>query len=407
MVLLMLWPVDACINRWQANERVGWHCHKWDFAMNHVQNRPFEATAADPQTNYVQLEAGRIDWVDYLKGFCILLVVMMHAVLGVEKAAGTDGWMHVVVTTVQPMRMPAFFLASGLFLMRSIDAPMTRFADRKILHFAYFYVLWLTIQFAFKAPGMAQETGVLNAIGAYVLAFVQPFGTLWFIYVLPVFFLVARLTRAVAVPVMLTLAILLQIMPIHTGAVVIDEFASYFIWFYLGYAFSARAFGLAAWAAKKPVMAISGAVAIVAGTWFLTRVEVQMSALPLALESAIDQTAIPLSMMPVVSLLLGLLGSAALIVVSAVLAGRHWAEPIRWCGAHSIVIYLAFFLPMAITRAVLLKLGIISDVGTVSLIVWIAAVAGPVILFLAVERTGFGRFLFERPQWAKFEPRLA
>src|SRR2546421_9901939 len=30
----------------------------------------------------------RIDWVDYAKGICIVMVVMMHSVLGVEKAAG-------------------------------------------------------------------------------------------------------------------------------------------------------------------------------------------------------------------------------------------------------------------------------------------------------------------------------
>jgi uncharacterized membrane protein YcfT len=32
--------------------------------------------------------AARVDWVDYAKGICIILVVMMHSTLGVEKAAG-------------------------------------------------------------------------------------------------------------------------------------------------------------------------------------------------------------------------------------------------------------------------------------------------------------------------------
>ena len=26
----------------------------------------------------------RVDWVDYAKGFCIVMVVMMHSTLGVE-----------------------------------------------------------------------------------------------------------------------------------------------------------------------------------------------------------------------------------------------------------------------------------------------------------------------------------
>ncbi len=32
----------------------------------------------------------RVDWVDYAKGICIVMVVMMHSVLGVEAAAGAN-----------------------------------------------------------------------------------------------------------------------------------------------------------------------------------------------------------------------------------------------------------------------------------------------------------------------------
>ena len=39
----------------------------------------------------------RVDWVDYAKGVCIVLVVMMHSTLGVEAALGREGWMHGLV----------------------------------------------------------------------------------------------------------------------------------------------------------------------------------------------------------------------------------------------------------------------------------------------------------------------
>ncbi|MBR7539183.1 acyltransferase family protein, partial [Mycobacterium tuberculosis] len=89
----------------------------------------------------------------------IIFVVMMHSVLGVEEDAGARGWMHPVVSFAQPFRMPDFFLISGLFLGLVIDRPWLRYADRKIIHFAYFYLLWLTIQFLFKAPGIIAESG--------------------------------------------------------------------------------------------------------------------------------------------------------------------------------------------------------------------------------------------------------
>ena len=49
-------------------------------------------------------------------------------------------------------------------------------------------------------------------------------------------------------------------------------------------------------------------------------------------------------------------------------------KPLRWLGAHSIVVYLAFFLPMALARTVLLKSGIITDIGTISLLTVICGV---------------------------------
>ena len=33
---------------------------------------------------------GRVDWVDYAKGICIVMVVMMHSVLGVELARSEE-----------------------------------------------------------------------------------------------------------------------------------------------------------------------------------------------------------------------------------------------------------------------------------------------------------------------------
>src|SRR6059058_4777372 len=73
----------------------------------------------------------RIDWVDYAKGICIVMVVMMHSVLGVEAAAGETGFMHALVAFAKPFRMPDFFLISGLFLAVVIDRDWRTSLDRK------------------------------------------------------------------------------------------------------------------------------------------------------------------------------------------------------------------------------------------------------------------------------------
>ena len=140
----------------------------------------------------------RVDWVDYAKGICIVMVVMMHSVLGVELAAGQTGFMHALVAFAKPFRMPDFFLISGLFLSLVIDRDWRTYLDRKVVHFAYFYVLWVTIQFGFKAPGFAAESNWAHAGYLYLESFIEPFGTLWFIYLLPIFFVVTKLTRRIA-----------------------------------------------------------------------------------------------------------------------------------------------------------------------------------------------------------------
>ncbi len=116
--------------------------------------------------------------MDYAKGICIVMVVMMHSVLGVEAAAGQTGFMHLLVAFAKPFRMPDFFLISGLFLSVVIDRDWRTYLDRKVVHFAYFYVLWVTIQFGFKAPSFAAETGWAHVGFLYLESFIEPFGTL-------------------------------------------------------------------------------------------------------------------------------------------------------------------------------------------------------------------------------------
>jgi len=319
----------------------------------------------------------RIAFVDYGKGFCIILVVMMHSVLGLEAAVGHEGWLHAVVEFARPFRIPSFFLIAGLFLSRSIDSDWRSYLDRKVLHFVYFYMLWLTIQFAFKFPGLAHGQGTGQAIWSYAEALVQPFGTLWFIYLLPIFFLVTRLTRPLPPLLVWLVAAALEIAHVKTGSVVIDEFAARFVYFYSGYLFARAVFAFADEVTPRAPLALAGILAwgalngvLVVRGW---------------------------AELPLVSLALGMIGTAALIAAAALLAKRDLCPPLRWCGQNSLVIYLAFFLPMAVTREILVRSGVIADAGTMSLIVTIVAVVVPLAIERLVRNTRL-RFLFERPE---------
>jgi uncharacterized membrane protein YcfT len=321
--------------------------------------------------------AERIDWVDYAKGICIIMVVMMHSVLGVELAAGQTGFMHALVAFAKPFRMPDFFLISGLFLPLVIDRDWRTYLDRKVVHFAYFYVLWVTIQFGFKAPAFASDAGWAHAGYLYLESFIEPFGTLWFIYLLPVFFVVIKLTRGLPLPLIWGVAALLESLHIVTGWTVIDEFCARFVYIYSGYLFADWVFALSDRARARPMLALAG----------------------LALWAVVNSGLVGLgySEWPLVSLALGLAGACAIITAGTLLARMHWMNFFRFCGAHSIVIYLAFFLPMAATRTLLLKTGLIADIGTISLIVTIAGVVGALAIWKAALAL-HANFLFERPE---------
>ena len=337
-------------------------------------------------TSAVTEHSQRIDWVDYAKGICIVMVVMMHSVLGVELAAGQTGFMHPLVAFAKPFRMPDFFLISGVFLAVVIDRDWRTFLDRKVLHFAYFYVLWVTIQFGFKAPSFAAETSWAHVGLMYLESFIEPFGTLWFIYLLPVFFVVTKATRKMPSLAIWGVAALLETAHIATGWTVIDEFCARFVYFYSGYLFAEYVFALSDRARARPALALAG----------------------LALWALINGSLVAsgFSESPLVSLMLGLCGACAIVTLGTLLARAHWLNFLRFCGEHSIVIYLAFFLPMAATRTLLLRAGLIHDIGAISLIVTIVGMVGALALWRAALAVG-ANFLFERPAAFWIAPKKA
>jgi uncharacterized membrane protein YcfT len=217
----------------------------------------------------------------------------------------------------------------------------------------------------------------------YLMSFIEPFGTLWFIYLLPIFFVVIKLTRNVPWWAVWLVGAALEMLHVNTGWTAIDEFAHRFVYIYTGYIFASHVFALTSEVQRAPRIALVGLAgwAVVNGML----------------------VAAGLADLPLVSLSLGLLGAFAVVTVAALMAKSDLFKPLRYCGRNSIVIYLAFFLPMAATRTVLLKTGILTDLGTISLIVTFAGVTGALCWFWAVRNTPF-RFLFERPAWARLKP---
>ena len=334
----------------------------------------------------------RLEWVDVAKGLSIILVVMMHSAYGVGEETGSAGYLHYVIGWATPFRMPEFFLISGLFLSQVIARDWLRFSDRRALHYFYFYALWAVLQIAFK---VGLGTGdPLAATGAIALAVVEPYGVLWFIYMLAVFSLATKLLWDLRVNhwVVLAAAAGLQLAPVHTGSYVVDQFAEYFVYFYAGYALAPRIFQIVDWTSRHALAAIAG-LAVYALVNTLLVFGGGAAVRP-------GQFEMGYAALPGLHLVLALLGSLAVCVTAGLLARLDWMQWLRWLGEHSIVVYLSFSIPMAVTRMLLLKLGLVTDTGVLGTIVLLVALTAPLLLYALVRITGWGRFLFERPAWA-------
>ena len=328
-----------------------------------------------------RLASSRLDWVDYAKGFCIILVVMMHSTLRMGDTMNGTGWMHYVVEFARPFRMPDFFLLSGLFLANVIDRDWRLFLDRKVVHFFYFYALWVLIQFAFKTPFyLADGESSLFILGQYLMTFVQPFGTLWFIYLLPVFFVITKLLRNQPWYVLIAVAAFMEIVHVKTGWITVDELGGRYFYFVLGYLFAPHIFCFANWAMKNVSISMLALIG-----WGVVNGILVFSGF---------------SQLPFVSLLLGSLGACAVVLASSLLSKISMMKFLRYLGENSIVVYLAFFFPMGVFRLLLARFAPELDIGIMSLIVTFFGVLVPVIAYKLVQFVGFGHFLFNRPKWA-------
>lgn len=334
----------------------------------------------------------RLDWVDTAKGISILMVVMMYVTYSVGEDTGSIGFMHYAIGFADPFRMPEFFMISGLFLSRVIDRPFARYADRRVVHYLYFYLLWVAIHIAVKA-GIGQADPVLAAT-QLAWAIVQPYGVLWFIYVLGVFGFAVWFIRRTGAPPLLVFAgaALLNVAPIDVPSYTVTQFATYFVFFYFGYVAAPFVFRVIAWVEDHPRLSIAGLAgwgllnyALVFAPGYLLRP---------------DDMVMGVQGIPGAHLTLGIAGALAVCAAASLLARFAWMDWLRWLGEHSLIVYLAFALPMSALRIFLLRTGLLTDPGWLSLAILIAATIVPVLLYLATQRTGIGRFLFERPAWA-------
>lgn len=327
--------------------------------------------------------SSRYDWVDIAKGICIVAVVGLYARNELERVFGATGWLEPWSAFARPFRMPDFFLLSGLFLSAVIDRPWRSYLDTKVVHYAYFLVIWIPLlllwDLLFLGVVAPLGDGPAGVAKLFVWGFIFPDHMLWFIQTLPLFFVVTRLLKRVPALLLWAASAALMVASPDFAFKPINNFSAYYVFFLTGHLAARHIFAHADRAAARPAVTMVLFVA-----WCVLN-QAAVSAGYTAIKGP--------------DLFFGFLGISAIIALSSVIGHARWLSWLRYAGSHSIVIYLGFYIPLTLFLHLVAASGIQVEANVLATAAVVVGAGTPLLLNRLIAGTAL-RLLFVRPRWA-------
>jgi uncharacterized membrane protein YcfT len=151
------------------------------------------------------LAGTRVEWIDAARGLSIVLVVTMHStaisadILGVRfPEPSAISWLNDVAA---PMRMPLLFLVAGLLAPRWTNRSWPELLSGRVAPLFWVYLVWQVLGAALsllreRYLGILGLGRALDLVGITLSSPMRPQGVLWFLWVLCIFFVLARATRS-------------------------------------------------------------------------------------------------------------------------------------------------------------------------------------------------------------------
>lgn len=318
----------------------------------------------------------RVGWPDLAKGVCIILVVLWHVVtkhaIEVEGAGVvTDAW-ATLNAQLLPLRMPLFFLISGMFAGRVVNAPTGTPWRRRAGRLAAVYVIWVIIQtFVLAATPDFDTARAENGWQLLAQLTISP-TNLWYLLALSVYLLVARLVRHLPTAVVLPVAFVIATI---AAAGVIPDLGN--LWQLMQNLF----FFLAG-------LRLRGVIEHFAAEASPLRM-LMLGAAYLAAAGAVG--VLGMRQWPGVWPLLAVVAVAFGVVVCAML-DRHAgviARPLRWVGQRTLAIYVIHMIPLALIDGALRGAGWVATPAVE--VVWPIVLTALVIVICLAVHTGLVR----------------
>ncbi|AEF42933.1 acyltransferase family protein [Hoyosella subflava] len=313
----------------------------------------------------------RVEWVDLAKGLTITLVVLLHAVgMLVRKDLTPEFWRD-INAFLQPIRMPLFFAASGLFAQGMISMTWTKMMRSRVAHLFYLYTVWLLMFFV--AHNLLPEEvrhGGYAKFEAVIRGLYLPSSALWFIYGLAVFAIVAKLISRFPLAVQFGFAVALSISAYGRYGFFADigfgwrNMAMYFVYFLL------------ALHAKQLVVAFSR----LAKGWTVL--------VALAAYAAVYVPIVKLNVFDAreLRLLVTTIGLGLGVLVAAWLVGTMVGNVFQSIGTRTLPVYVMMDILIAVVVALLLKVPVLTALPGVGAVLPLLVTASVVILALTAHK---------------------
>ena len=129
----------------------------------------------------------RIEWIDALKGFAILIVVIGHCAadsLASHTYVDYAKWIQMIADAIYSFHMPFFFMVSGyvFYLTKSY-----RKWKEKVRDFTIVYVIWCTLMWLSKYLMNGDVNHPVTIIDLFSIVY-KPIMVYWYLYVLILFY---------------------------------------------------------------------------------------------------------------------------------------------------------------------------------------------------------------------------
>lgn len=317
-----------------------------------------------------------LDWIDALRGFAMLLLLLLHAIGTPEFKVGVPapGWLEPFNLFFTPFRMPTLMFVSGMVLAQSLSKPPAVYLLRKVQNLVWPYAIWTVV--------------LLNSAGwdyftqhylFHPLTWVAP-GYLWYLWYLICFSLIALVLKRVPAW-MIVLGCFAVALALQPGDV-LGNYAYYATFFFAGHVLNRASGTLLPFLRRNTVFLPLAGIGVGFG---------------LAVATVSSRLAYEALLMP--ANLAGIL--AAIVFVERHASWRALA-PLRWIGRNSIVFYTTHW-PIILGSSVLLfGLGLESWL-TIGALVAVFLIAVPLAL---VRHRRPWKWLFEAPFLGRLTRRL-